>query len=101
MRWKVFFSALCMVLIVIIGILAIRISSLHSLNSFQIGNLEVLTASETYYLDDCQYGTTFGSNMVYDSFYNGPLKLDTELRQIKTLNFVVEYGKDITQKVHA
>ena len=33
--------------------------------------------------------------------YNGPLKLDTELRQIKTLNFVVEYGKDITQKVHA
>lgn len=68
MRWKVFFSALCMVLIVIIGILAIRISSLHSLNSFQIGNLEVLTASETYYLDDCQYGTTFGSNMVYDSF---------------------------------
>ena len=35
------------------------------------------------------------------SAYNGPLKLDTELRQIKTLNFVVEYGKDITQKVHA
>ncbi len=34
-------------------------------------------------------------------YYNGPLKLDTELRQIKTLNFVVEYGKDITQKVHA
>ena len=35
------------------------------------------------------------------SRYNGPLKLDTELRQIQTLNFVVEYGKDITQKVHA
>ena len=28
-------------------------------------------------------------------------KLDTELRQIKTLKFVVEYWKDITQKVHA
>ena len=28
-------------------------------------------------------------------------KLDTELRQIKTLKFVAEYGKDITQKVHA
>ena len=35
------------------------------------------------------------------AIYNGPLKLDTGLRQIKTLNFVVEYGKDITQKVHA
>ena len=33
--------------------------------------------------------------------YNGPLKLDTELRQINTLDFVVEYGKDIMQKVHA
>lgn len=33
--------------------------------------------------------------------YNGPQILDTELRQIKTLKFVVEYGKDITQKVHA
>ena len=28
--------------------------------------------------------------------FNGPLKLDTELRQIKTLHFVVEYGKDIS-----
>lgn len=36
-----------------------------------------------------------------DHNYNGPLKLDTRLRQIKTLNFVVEYGKDITHKVHA
>ena len=26
--------------------------------------------------------------------------LDTELRQTKTLKFVVEYGKDITQEVH-
>ena len=33
--------------------------------------------------------------------YNGLQILDTELRQIKTLKFVVEYGKDITQKVHA
>ena len=29
------------------------------------------------------------------------MKLDTELRQINTLNFVVEYGEDIMQKVHA
>ena len=35
------------------------------------------------------------------TLYNGPLKLDTELRQKITLNFVVRYGKDITQKVHA
>ena len=27
--------------------------------------------------------------------YNGPQKLDTELRQIKKLNFIVEYGNDI------
>lgn len=33
--------------------------------------------------------------------YNGPQILDTELRQTKTLKFVVEYGKDITQEVHA
>ena len=42
-----------------------------------------------------------GRNRSMSAAYNGPLKLDTELRQIKTLNFVVEYGKDITQKVHA
>ena len=35
------------------------------------------------------------------SWYNGPQILDTELRQTKTLRFVVEYGKDITQEVHA
>ena len=37
----------------------------------------------------------------FPALYDGPLKLDTELRQIKTLNFVVKYGKDLTQKVHA
>ena len=35
-----------------------------------------------------------------DVDYNGPQILDTELRQTKTLKFVVEYGKDITQEVH-
>lgn len=37
----------------------------------------------------------------YIHIYNGPPKLDTELIQSKTLNFVVVYGKDLTQKVHA
>lgn len=37
----------------------------------------------------------------YCYLYNGPQILDTELRQTKTLKFVVEYGKDIAQEVHA
>ena len=41
------------------------------------------------------------STYYYRPLYNGPLKLDTRLRQKITLNFVVRYGKDITQKVHA
>ena len=28
----------------------------------------------------------------FPALYDGPLKLDTELRQIKTLNFAAEYG---------
>lgn len=37
----------------------------------------------------------------YCHLYNGLQILDTELRQTKTLKFVVEYRKDITQEVHA
>ena len=46
-------------------------------------------------------GLRIWTSRPYFKEYNGPQILDTDLRQTKTLKFVVEYVKDITQKVHA
>ena len=51
--------------------------------------------------EETAMGLVFVQVEAPDVDYNGPQILDTELRQTKTLKFVVEYGKDITQEVHA
>ena len=69
------------------------------LDDLQQGNMEALASSETYILNDCTYGTSYGSGMEYNVFCNsmtGPyLIFDCEYSCMSPLSM---YGKCVEYK---